>query len=800
MKRVLLALLGLLFLLAAAAPAGAQVVSYTTCYGLIKPAPLNAANTNNWGGLLNTNEDLTDTMVGQTLALSLAASSGATLVLTSTSGSPDQSRNPNYILTGTLTGNVTVLWPASLCHIFSVTNLTTGGFAVTLGVNNGSGSPAGTTAVLPVGATVSFVDDGTNISRRYNAEADSSTVSVAGSANVVLTAAQASAPRLILTGTITANIVALLPQGVVSVVVVTNATSGAFTLSMGMNNGAGSAAGTVFNIPQGVTAALASDGTNVNLIFASVGAYYTGGTTAGTANAQTVSTLAGNFTLTAGNVVSFIAGIANTSGITLAVDGTAATSVRHRQSGGTAANMGLVTGDLIVGQAYLAEFDGTFFELLGEALPTGALASIASAGTTTLAQALQSVQITGTTTITSFGTGAGIGTIKTLEFAGALTLTNSANLILPGGINIPTNAGDTAIARYEGSGVWRVISYSRANGTAVIASPSGGFVNRLRDASLTSWFSGISGTITTAGGWTAEGVYVVPTGASVTWSRNGTTVSNYGPYTLGNRFQLGITGGAGNTDVTLRFVVSAPDAALLTSQIETFQVVWSNGSGATLAPKITVKTAVSPDVWTSPNTVVSAQPTQSLANLGAGVAAYAWTDTGSAYNGVSVDIDFGALGSGQSINIFGFDLRVTPSATAGIVASPPFPEIRDAETDESWNAEFYQASYDNNVAPGTATHVGMTGAINGSSIAAVFAGNLVFPVKMRCDPTLSLWDGAGNANKFSVYAGNAWTDNYSGFTSSVITAGHGGAVIGSSGAYSAPLMTHYAADCRITGA
>lgn len=87
--------------------------------------------------------------------------------------------------------------------------------------------------------------------------------------------------------------------------------------------------------------------------------------------------------------------------------------------------------------------------------------TLASATTTDIgAEKSERVAISGTTTITSFGT-------KThrrrfLRFTGALILThNATSLILPGGANITTVAGDTAIATSDGSGNWRVIQYTR---------------------------------------------------------------------------------------------------------------------------------------------------------------------------------------------------------------------------------------------------------------------------------------------------------------------------------------------------
>lgn len=74
----------------------------------------------------------------------------------------------------------------------------------------------------------------------------------------------------------------------------------------------------------------------------------------------------------------------------------------------------------------------------------------------------ENLRITGTTTITAFGTAAS-GTRRQLRFAGSLVLThNATSLILPGGANITTAAGDTAVAVSLGGGNWVVVEYTPA--------------------------------------------------------------------------------------------------------------------------------------------------------------------------------------------------------------------------------------------------------------------------------------------------------------------------------------------------
>lgn len=107
-------------------------------------------------------------------------------------------------------------------------------------------------------------------------------------------------------------------------------------------------------------------------------------------------------------------------------------------------------------------------------IPAVAQVTLVSAGTVNLASASgPSLHISGTTTITSFGT-APSGAIRTAVFDGALTLThNGTSLILPGAANITTAAGDVGVFVSEGSGNWRCISYVGRNGVMNNATVAG---------------------------------------------------------------------------------------------------------------------------------------------------------------------------------------------------------------------------------------------------------------------------------------------------------------------------------------
>jgi Protein of unknown function (DUF2793) len=154
----------------------------------------------------------------------------------------------------------------------------------------------------------------------------------------------------------------------------------------------------------------------------------------------------------------------------------------------TAANRFTLGGDLVISakQAAMLRYDGTAARWQTIARPTvpGILlaannlsdvaakttardnlsvhgADIASAATINLETATgHLVDVTGTTTISAITLGDGHE--RVVRFTGALTLTNGASLVLPGGANITTAAGDFAVFRGYASGVVRCASYNPA--------------------------------------------------------------------------------------------------------------------------------------------------------------------------------------------------------------------------------------------------------------------------------------------------------------------------------------------------
>jgi hypothetical protein len=171
----------------------------------------------------------------------------------------------------------------------------------------------------------------------------------------------------------------------------------------------------------------------------------------------------------------------------------------------------LLAGELVAGQTYRATYNGTNLRLnaitkryadnlaLNTALPAQVLgflrsqgpntasfgtqhtgyahdevrgADIPSTGTINLQTATGNlVHVTGTTAITAVTLNSGAE--REVIFDGILTLTNSANLILPTAANITTAVGDAATFRGEPAGAVRVTKYQPANGRALAVAPLG---------------------------------------------------------------------------------------------------------------------------------------------------------------------------------------------------------------------------------------------------------------------------------------------------------------------------------------
>lgn len=100
----------------------------------------------------------------------------------------------------------------------------------------------------------------------------------------------------------------------------------------------------------------------------------------------------------------------------------------------------------------------TWSELDANIKEAGYLAAdIASASTVDLNTDGNWVNVTGSTTITSFAANAPVGTIRYVRFGAAITVTHHAtNLVCPGGRNPVYAQGDVIMAHCYATGQWRI--------------------------------------------------------------------------------------------------------------------------------------------------------------------------------------------------------------------------------------------------------------------------------------------------------------------------------------------------------
>lgn len=284
---------------------------------------------------------------------------------------------------------------------------------------------------------------------------------------------------------------------------------------------------------------------------------------AGTANGLTLTAASAFTTLVDGLIVSFRASASNTGAATLSVNGLAAKAIRRMAISGDVA---LAANDIRNTGIYVAQYSAALNGAAGAWLlinPTQNLdalmlqgTAIASATTTDIGAATgRYVHITGSVTITGFGT-ITAGVERELVFDAAPLLTyNATSLILPGAANIQAAAGDVAVMVSEGSGNWRCLQYTRGNGllragSGAVATPGIGFLVDPTSGFYRSAANEIAVSLSggTVGAWSANGfntglgtALINPNGATV-----GVSLSNVGAIvsyaTAGINLQLGFNG------------------------------------------------------------------------------------------------------------------------------------------------------------------------------------------------------------------------------------------------------------------
>lgn len=192
-----------------------------------------------------------------------------------------------------------------------------------------------------------------------------------------------------------------------------------------------------------------------------------------------------------GQYVFFTPANTNTAAATFARDGTAATSIFYNGAA-------LIGGELQATIPALLFYDGTQYQLINSAIGSTNFpvrGTVTAAATLNLNTVAPYSQVTGTTGVTAVTLGN--GRVRYLNFAGSVTFTAGASLILNnGGANVTTAAGDNATVFGESGGVVRMF-FHRASGNTVSGSS---LVPRSYIAGLTMSTAGSSATMTIAAG------------------------------------------------------------------------------------------------------------------------------------------------------------------------------------------------------------------------------------------------------------------------------------------------------------
>lgn len=227
-----------------------------------------------------------------------------------------------------------------------------------------------------------------------------------------------------------------------------------------------------------------------------------------------------------------------------------------------------------------------FEQLFSQGAPT----DIASAATVDIGGVSTNfLTITGTTTITSFGTN--YNGPKMLKFTGALLLTyNATTLVLPTAANITTAAGDTCIAipKSTASGTsdgWQIIAYQRASGLPLAGITDYLNTTRIDVASATTTDLtanapntrniNITGTTTITGFTVAIGqLYFVRFNAALTLTNNAAIVTQTGAnITTAAGDTCIIRATAANTVEVLSYVPGAGVTGLVNATGRVIQIV-----------------------------------------------------------------------------------------------------------------------------------------------------------------------------------------------------------------------------------
>jgi hypothetical protein len=244
------------------------------------------------------------------------------------------------------------------------------------------------------------------------------------------------------------------------------------------------------DLANGLTTALTKDGQTTPTANIPMGTFKITGLGAGSAatdaaqygqlqaGATTIATVSGTDTLTGsltpalaayatGNLFSFVAVATNTGATTINLNSLGAKSITKQ---GTTA---LAAGDIVSGQVYLIEYDGTRFQLLNPSASGVSSISFGSTGLTPSTATSGAVTVAGTLAVASGGTGAStLAGASIVTYTGTETLTNKTltNPTVTNYVETPYSANSsTAITLALTNGTVQIITLT---GNATITMPT----------------------------------------------------------------------------------------------------------------------------------------------------------------------------------------------------------------------------------------------------------------------------------------------------------------------------------------
>lgn len=411
-------------------------------------------------------------------------------------------------------------------------------------------------------------------------------------------------------------------------------------------------------------------------------------------------------------------------------------------------------------------------------LTAGSTAILPSAASVAIGgAAVNNITISGTTTITSFDNVAE-GTLRFINFSGAMLLTyNATSLILPGAANITTSVNDSAIFKSLGGGNWQCLFYQYASAAVVLASSiNGGQLAGMRNKIINGGMQvSQRGTVTfTATNNLYGGADRMLTSISATTVSALALTASIAQSSTGVAHQVGNVATTGTTLVQVSQRLEAAITSPLNGKTITMsaKILQSTGSTQTLTTflqkanalnNFNAQTGISSTTTSIPNNVVT--PVSLTVTLGAS----------DGTNGLQAAFAYIGLPAQATTQFYFFDFQLEIGAIA-----TPF-EVRDYTLELLLSQRYYYQ--------GLPPIKGFL-----TSTSSISRANCAHPVKMRAAPTVAfsgtvtIFDGVTTSSLATIAGSTSSVDvlelDYT-VSPAVLTNGRGASVIQSNGVITA---------------